>query len=236
MEEFILPVEIVNLQNCLDLLAIIISVLIPIVVMVITLLCSHREQTRALEQQANEFKQSLREQQENTRLSAMPVFDVVEVTGSLKEFPSLRNTPRKGHFIEVRLKNSGNGTAMNPYTQWIPVENSYINHPIYENEYACYACYQDVTSDRLVAAVQQEIKITLIRKSTKNEIPALEEVILPLRFCDLLGNEYKQKIAVQFCINMDNGDVSLFALKSHIPELLVLDKKADCKNGTTDLQ
>lgn len=95
MEEFILPVEIVNSQ---DWLPIIISILIPILVMVITLLCSRGEQTRALKQQANEFKQTLSEQKENTRLSAMPVFDVVEITGSLKELLSLRNTPRKGHF------------------------------------------------------------------------------------------------------------------------------------------
>src|SRR5699024_4463368 len=153
---------------------------------------------------------------ENTRLSVMPVFDVVDVIGSLQELPSLCNTPRKGHFIEIRLKNSGNGTAMNPYTLWIPGENSNINHPVYKSEYACYACYKDAQSECLVAAVQQEIKITLIRKSTKDEMPALEKVILPLCFCDLLGNEYEQKIAVQFCINMDNGSISLLELKSHI--------------------
>lgn len=222
MEEFILPVEIVNSQ---DWLPIIISILIPILVMVITLLCSRGEQTRALKQQANEFKQTLSEQKENTRLSAMPVFDVVEITGSLKELLSLRNTPRKGHFIEVRLKNSGNGTAMNPYTRWISEESSNINHPVYESEYASYTCYEDAQAECLVAAVQQEIKITLIRKSTKDETPALDEVVLPLCFCDLLGNEYEQKIAIQFCINMDNGSVSLFELKSHIPELLVPDEE-----------
>lgn len=233
MEEFILPVEIVNSRDWLD---IIISALIPIGVMVITLIFSRREQTRALKQQANEFKQSLREQHENTRLSAMPVFDVVEVIGSLKELPSLRNTPRKGHFIEVRLKNSGNGTAMNPYTRWIFEGSSNINHPVYESEYASYTCYEDAQAECLVAAVLQEIKITLIRKSTKDETPALDEVVLPLCFCDLLGNEYAQKIVIRFCINMDNGSVSLFELKSHIPELLVPDKKDDRKNGTTNLK
>lgn len=222
MKEFILPVEIVNSRDWLD---IIISALIPIGVMVITLIFSRREQTRALKQQANEFKQSLREQLENTRLSAMPVFDVVEVTGSLKELPSLRSTPRKGHFIEIRLKNSGNGTAMNPYTYSIPEENLYTKHLVYKNEYAYYTCYEDAQSDRLVAAVQQEIKVTLTRKNIKDEIPVPEEVILPLRFSDLLGNKYEQKIAIQFCINMDNGSVSLFELKSHIPELLVQDEE-----------
>lgn len=222
MEEFILPVEIVNSRDWLD---IIISALIPIGVMVITLLFSRREQTRALKQQADEFKQSLREQHENTRLSAMPVFDVVEVTGSLKELPYFSDVPRTGHFIEIRLRNTGNGTAMNPYTYSISEENLHTKHLVYENEYAYYTCYEDAQSDRLVAAVQQEIKVTLTRKNFKDEIPVPEEVILPLRFSDLLGNEYEQKIAIQFCINMDNGSVSLFELKSHIPELLVPDEK-----------
>ena len=221
MQEFIFPVEIVNSR---DWLGIIISALIPIGVMVITLLFSRREQTRALKQQADEFKQSLREQHENTRLSSMPVFDVVEVTGSLKELPYFSDAPRTGHFIEIRLRNTGNGTAMNPYTYSISEENLHTKHLVYKNEYAYYTCYEDAQSDRLVAAVQQEIKVTLTRKNIKDEIPVPEEVILPLRFSDLLGNEYEQKIAIQFCINMDNGSVSLFELKSHIPELLVPDE------------
>ena len=222
MEAFILPVEIVNSR---DWLAIIISALIPILVMAITLFFSHREQRRALKQQADTFEISLKEQKETTRLSIMPVFDVVKVTSRLELMPVLSAQPQTSFLIDISLKNAGNNTAINPYTKWTSVKNDCAWFPVYENEYAYYTCYKDAQCDRLVVAVQDEIEITLNRQCVKAETPASEEVLLPLRFCDLLGNEYEQRIVIRLFADVENGDMVLFELKSHIPELLIPDKE-----------
>lgn len=220
MEEFILPVEIVNSQNCLDLLAIIISVLIPILVMVITLFCSYLGQKRALKQQATEFNQSLREQKENTRLSIMPVFDVEAINGAIYSPPYLKTVQATNHLIEIRLKNVGNGSAISPCKDWIPANNNCMYGQIYESDSAYYRRYKSVEASTLIAQVDREITVILERVKKNVEDQAMDWLIFSIQFRDMLDNQYEQKIAINFCINGESGNVELLELQSNVPVLL----------------
>ena len=92
--------------NGRDWLGLIVECAVPVIIMIITLIVSRIQQNRALRQQAKESKQQLEQQAKEhaqemlvqkdvLRLSIMPVFDVVSITGEYDSPEYLKNSPKK---------------------------------------------------------------------------------------------------------------------------------------------
>ena len=109
--------------NGRDWLALIVECAVPVVIMIITLIVSRIQQSRALKQQAKESKQQLEQQAKEhaqemlvqkdvLRLSIMPVFDVVSITGEYDSPEYLKTSAKKNHILKIVLKNVGSGNAL----------------------------------------------------------------------------------------------------------------------------
>ena len=206
MEEFILPVEIVNQRDCIS---IIISAVIPVLVMVITLAFSHKEQKNALAQQAKEYerqleqqeeehKREIRVQNESLRLSVMPVFDVISVSGRYETPQYMKTLAKKIHIFEIQLKNVGSGNAFRLETRISSHHGEAVLNLIDTSETAYYKCYKDFQFDNAIATIGKEISVLVIREKRGISIPIEDSLTFPFYFHDMIGNCYEQKIAIQF--------------------------------------
>ena len=227
MEQFVLPVEIVNQR---DWISIIISAVIPVFIMIITLAFSHKEQEKALaqqakeyerqlEQQENEHKEELSAQNETLRLSVMPIFDVISVSARFETPQYMQASAKKIHVFEIRLKNVGSGNALRLETKISSHGGEAVLNLIDTSETAYYKCYKDFQFENAIATIGKEISVLIIREKRGISIPMEDLLTFPFYFYDMVGNCYEQKIAIQFFINESDGSVSVFNIIPAIPTL-----------------
>ena len=217
MGDFIVKAEIVNSRDWIE---IIISAAIPVVIMLVTLLVSRQQNKKALKQQENEHIDILNNQLQTARLSIMPIFDVTEISGKIeKQYKG--ELARAIHIIEIKIKNVGNGVAMNTYLKWINSTCELEYYPVYEDENARYTCYKEFNYDNTIATVGKEINVFLIRKNKNDEKVLKNAMILPVCFCDILDNHYEQKIIINYSIsNEATGEIKAFEITPLTPNLL----------------
>ena len=200
----------------LDWVNLITGALVPLLIMYLTLRSEKKRHSEALKQQSQEHQAEMIEQKNASRLSIMPVFDVVGISGKFYSLP-LKTMDKIDHLIEIRLKNVGNGAAVSPMENWVPSEDSLKQ--VYESETAYYKRWKDISNDALIVGMGKEISIILNReKKTDNPVP-VDWVVLPIQFKDLLENEYKQRIAIQIGYSSKDASVELLELKTNIPEI-----------------
>lgn len=223
----------VFIQNPRDWLAIFLSAAIPVLVMVVTLLVSRQQQKNALKQQdfehkaalsqqASQHQDILKKQNDAYRLSIMPVFDVVSITGKVKSFKPFSTIMLK-HILEITLKNVGNGAAMCTYTKWVNGSNKLEYHPVHEDDYASYTCYKEFQYDNTIATIGKEIDVMLERKSKGKDYKTFfdNSLILPVSYFDLIGNHYIQNIVVHFhIIDRETGEIEPFNIMPLPPDLI----------------
>lgn len=217
MSDFILKVELINSR---DWIAIIVSAVIPVIIMGVTLWCSKRENKRLLKQQEQEHIDIMNQQTEATRLSVMPIFDIVAIIGR-KENLYKRESNEAKHIIEIRLKNVGNGIAMNTYLKWKSDIDTKEYYPVYKDENAIYTCYKTFSYDNTIATIGKEINVYLIRKGENQEDKSENSIVLPISYCDVLDNHYEQKITMSYYISdQATGEVEAFDVTPLIPSLV----------------
>ena len=214
MGDFIVKAEIVNSRDWIE---IIISAAIPVVIMFVTLLVSKQQNKKVLE---SEHIEILNNQLQTTRLSIMPIFDVTEISGK-KEKQYKGELARAIHIIEIKIKNVGNGVAMNTYLKWGTSTCELEYHPVYEDENARYTCYKEFSYDNTIATVGKEINVFLIRKNKNDKKVFKNAMILPVCFFDILYNHYEQKIIINYNItNEATGEIKAFEITPLTPNLL----------------
>lgn len=217
MSDFILKVEVINSR---DWIAILVSAVIPVLIMCITLWFSNRENKKLLKQQEQEHIDIMNQQTEATRLSVMPIFDIVEIIGR-KEKLHKRESNEAKHIIEIRLKNVGNGIAMNTYLKWKSDIDTKEYYPVYKDENAIYTCYKAFSYDNTIATIGKEINVYLIRKSTNQEDKSENSIVLPISYYDVLDNHYEQKITMNYYISDQvTGEVEAFDVTPLTPNLV----------------
>lgn len=217
MSDFILKVEVINSR---DWIAIIVSAVIPVLIMYITLWFSNRENKKLLKQQEQEHIDIMNQQTEATRLSVMPIFDIVEIIGR-KENLHKRESNEAKHIIEIRLKNVGNGIAMNTYLKWKSDIDTKEYYPVYKDENAIYTCYKAFSYDNTIATIGKEINVYLIRKGENQEDKSENSIVLPISYYDVLDNHYEQKITMSYYIfDQATGEVEAFDVTPLTPNLV----------------
>lgn len=211
MEQFKFSVEIINSQ---DWCSIIISALIPLLVMGITLFVSHWEQNRALKQQAEESKKQLDqqakehdqvmlEQKESVRLGLLPIFNLIGMSAGVEKVTFPTGMTLENHVFKLQVENIGSGIAISPYIKWDEIDGVMLNHPIFENETAYYRCYKDFTYDNMVAPPGKTVEVQIIRVPKDETSPIEDSFVVPIRFEDVLGNQYEQRIVISFFLCQD---------------------------------
>lgn len=212
---------IIKLINSIEWLTIIASAIIPVLIMIITLRVSKCENKKQLHQQEQEHIDIMNNQIQTTRLSVMPIFDIATIVGKKENlYGTKTNELKQIHIIEIRLKNIGNGIAMNTHLKWQHNIDTMEYFPVYEDESALYTCYKEFSYDDTVAAIGKEVKAFLIRKGKANENMSENSIILPIAFCDILENHYEQKIIIKYDIsNKETGEVKTYAVIPLVPSL-----------------
>ena len=150
--------------NGRDWLGLIVECAVPVIIMIITLIVSRIQQNRALRQQAKESKQQLEQQAKEhaqemlvqkdvLRLSIMPVFDVVSITGEYDSPEYLKNSPKKNHILKIVLKNVGSGNALGLVTLLSPCNDDIVFGFVDRSDTAIYRCYKDFEYDNAIATI-----------------------------------------------------------------------------------
>ena len=132
-----IEIQQIFVTNGRDWLGLIVECAVPVIIMIITLIVSRIQQNRALRQQAKESKQQLEQQAKEhaqemlvqkdvLRLSIMPVFDVVSITGEYDSPGYLKNSPKKNHILKIVLKNVGSGNALGLVTLLSPCNDDIV--------------------------------------------------------------------------------------------------------------
>lgn len=246
-----------------DWVALIVQSLVPIIVMIVTLIVSHLEQSRALksqkeesqkqldqqakeskrqlEQQAEEHNQDMHSQKENTRLGILPIFNVVKVTSEVEEPISLSGSKdtKKRLILKISVENIGFGIAMSP-TLKIDSHVSRIQiNSMYESEIAYYDVYKNFTYNDAIIPPERTVEIQIAREEKDKSEPE-DTFIVPILFSDVLGNEYEQRIAISFLTKIEkDNDVEIVKVISGEPVLLPKDthtSKKEDKNVNPNLR
>ena len=226
--------------NGRDWLGLIVECAVPVIIMIITLIVSRIQQNRALRQQAKESKQQLEQQAKEhaqemlvqkdvLRLSIMPVFDVVSITGEYDSPEYLKNSPKKNHILKIVLKNVGSGNALGLVTLLSPCNDDIVFGFVDRSDTAIYRCYKDFEYDNAIATIGKEVSVYIIRDKRGVSIPTEDIFVLPLRFMDMIGTCYEQRIAVQILINEKDGSVEPCTIKPDIPRVILTDSSNDKK-------
>ena len=203
----------------LDWVSIITGGIIPVIIMFWTLRSEKKRHCESLKQQADEHEVELSQQKEITRLSILPIFNFVSISGEMKPMVSLSSNPMQHHILKLQLENVGTGIAMSPYIKWNEIEGVVKSHPFYETDTAYYCCYKDIPYENMVAAPGKSLEVQIVRNPKGEDIPVEDFFVLPIGFSDMLGHKYEQRIAVTFYILKDRN-VTVTNISAITPVLL----------------
>lgn len=209
----------VFLTNGRDWIEIFIQSVVPVLIMIITLIVSKNQQKQALAQQAEEHKAEMMQQKESTRLSVLPIFNFVSISGEMEPMASLSSSQLQRHILKLQLENVGAGIAMSPYIKWNEIEGVVKSHPFCETDTAYYCCYKDIPYENMVAAPGKALEVQIVRNPKGEDFPVEDFFVLPIGFSDMLGHKYEQRIAVTFYILKDRN-VTVTNISAITPVLL----------------
>lgn len=203
----------------LDWVSIITVGIIPVIIMFWTLHSEKKRHCESLKQQADEHEVELSQQKEITRLSILPIFNFVSISGEMEPMVSLSSNPMQHHILKLQLENVGAGIAMSPYIKWNEIEGVIKPHPFCETDTAYYCCYKDIPYENMVAAPGKSLEVQIVRNPKGEDIPVEDFFVLPIGFTDVLGHKYEQRIAVTFYILKDRN-VTVTNISAITPVLL----------------
>lgn len=213
----------------IDWSTIIVGALVPVLIMIFTLRSEKKMQNASLAQQAKEHQQQLQqqenehetemnEQNKSIRLSVLPIFKLVEMSASMEHMPYLSEESPAKHIFSLILENVGNGMAISPFIKSMDTSETNLNHLIDSTESSYYCCYKDIPYSNMIVSQREKVEVKIIREPKQEISPNLELFILPIKFSDVLGNWYEQRIAVQFFIS-ENGNITITTIHAIAPEL-----------------
>ena len=226
--------------NGRDWLALIVECAVPVVIMIITLIVSRIQQSRALKQQAKESKQQLEQQakehaqemlvkKEVLRICNMQVIDVVNIKGEYDSPEYLKKKKKKNHILKIVLKNVGSGNALGLVPLISPCNDDIVFGFVDRSDTAIYRCCKDFEYNNAIATIGKEVSVYIIRDKRGVSIPTEDIFALPLRFMDMIGTCYEQRIVVQILINEKDGSVEPCTIKPDIPRVILTDSSNDKK-------
>lgn len=185
-------------------------------------------------------KEDMKEQKENTRLGVLPIFNVVKMTGKVKEPISLSDTQNgnKRIILKISVENVGSGIAMSPTLKIDSCVSRIRINSMYESKIAYYDVYKDFIYNNAIIHPERTVEIQIAREEREKSEPE-DTFIVPILFSDVLGNKYEQRIAITFLTKIEeDNDVEIVNVISGTPVLLPKDihtpKKED-KNVNPNL-
>lgn len=182
-----------------DWVAIVVNIAVPMVVMFVTLFYSNYQQKKSERTLNQRHIEILNVEQNKTRLSVLPFFDVISCIGKREVIFEKRDGEH--YIIDIQLKNVGNGAAFGMHIEWRDVNDELIYYPVYENDFAIYSCYKEIQLENTIATIGKQISLSLLRKSKAVELQqeglSEEPLVLKIMYEDSLGNKYCQSIAMR---------------------------------------
>lgn len=100
---------------------------------------------------------------------------------------------------------SVHGNALGLVTLISPCNDDIVFGFVDRSDTAMYRCYKDFEYDNAIATIGKEVSVYIIRDKRGVSIPTEDIFGLPLRFMDMIGTCYEQRIAVQILINEKDG-------------------------------
>lgn len=168
-------------------------------------------------------------QKDVLRLSIMPVFDVVSITGEYDSPEYLKTSAKKNHILKIVLKNVGSGNALGLVPLISPCNDDIVFGFVDRSDTAIYRCCKDFEYNNAIATIGKEVSVYIIRDKRGVSIPTEDIFALPLRFMDMIGTCYEQRIVVQILINEKDGSVEPCTIKPDIPRVILTDSSNDKK-------